>query len=130
MLDRTEIARALVLDDTKHAITAMVGAELTESNLRNIEANMRSALRQETGGEPAPRPDLTVRERQRYAALQKVLKSSMWNSRSALANRMRHKHPDAKMKHITEDERAKRIHQFASDEILALQVFSSSKILA
>ena len=36
----------------------MVGGELTESNLKMVDAKMKSALRHDINDEPEPRPDL------------------------------------------------------------------------
>ena len=87
--DRIKFARAVILDDASSAFTTMVGEKLMESNLAMVEANMKSMLRHKIGDEPEHRPDLTQWERQRYVALQNVVKSGMWDSRSSLASRLR-----------------------------------------
>ena len=59
------------MEDVKHVMTDMVGAELTEPNLSMIEAKLTAALRHD--GEPEPPPDLHPHERKWFAALQEVL---------------------------------------------------------
>ena len=134
--DRDSLFAAVNGGTAQQAFTQMAGAPLTEENLETLQENLTSALQgeleaqgttQDGEHEWVPRIDLTAHESARYQALKNVLETGQWDSRSSLANRMRAKYPNIKMKSLTPDEARKWQVKFCTEEMQELTVVKTQE---